>query len=293
MPGQLQAFRDGALGQFDGPLQAYTDGVLGGPPGGSGDGSLQSYKDGSLGEFFRGPDGSGARYAFAGQRGMGEYFGQRGMGEYFAPRGMGEYFSPLRGLGEFFTSGLRGLGAAVNVSFDLRDPANLKEVKLAAAMTNMALTATEQGQQVYTPAYYESGIWEPEATAVWFGGSQMLATVSNVPSEELAIVAGDAATMYPSANGLRALAQYVGSLDPAGFGTAFPRLAAFASAASGAVTAPYFSITEKVRGEADRGPTMAAMKKMAFFGTGALVLVAGVMYAKKRKLRANRSRRRR
>lgn len=203
----------------------------------------------------------------------------------------------FRGTGEFFvpraTSGLRGLGAAAapaGPTMDLRDKATVQEVKTAAAVVVPGLTATEAGQQTYTPAYYESGIWEPEASAVWFQASQTLATLMNIPAEQLTVLPGDG-KMFPNASGLQAIASFVGQADPQNFAAVFPRLAAFAST-GGSVVAPYYSITDRVRDEG-RGPTMAAMQKMMIYGGAAVVLVGATVLLKKRKLRANRGRKRR
>jgi hypothetical protein len=274
MPGPLRAYQDGSLGQFDGPLMAYADGVVGGPPGGAMPGMLESFRDGSLGRADR------AR----GIRGLGEYFAQNGLGCTSCaglgrmPRGRPRRRRPRRTL--------RGLGQDASVVFDMTDPASLREVKGAMALMLPQVTATPEGAQVYTPDWYDNGLWDEAAGSLWFQVVQLLSQELQVAPETLS--AGTDSRRYPTTGGLAALANVFlasSSYPPDWVASNIPRLAAYATAPEPKdVVIPYFSLSEKVTEEAGaESAATAGMSKMAMYGLGAAALFAVVLVLKKKK----------
>jgi len=267
------AITEGAagLGQYDGMLAAYRDGVVGGHGGDPMPGPLQAFRDGSLGQI------EGQLHAYAdgvlggrpGADGNGALLAYRdgSLGRYRRRRG-------LRGLGEYFLS---GLGATA--SLDLSDPAVLTELKMAVALAAPALTLTPEGQQIYSPAWYDSGIWDDAASAAWFQAAQAVATAKGVAPETLTVMEP---RMYPNGAGIAALVESYrssASYGEAYLASTFPRLAAGSGAE---VSPPYFSLEEKVTGEAAPASPMQ-MSRMAMYGLGAAVIAGVVLVVQKRK----------
>lgn len=267
------AIKEGAagLGQYDGMLAAYRDGVVGGHGGDPMPGPLAAFRDGSLGQI------EGQLHAYA-DGVLGGRPGATGDGALLAYRdgSLGRYRrrGGLRGLGEYFLS---GLGATATL--DLADPGVLTELKMAVALTAPALTMTPEGQQIYSPAWYESGIWDDAAAAAWFQAAQAIATAKGVGPESLTVMTP---RMFPNGAGIAALVESFSTSPSYGesyVATTFPRLSAGAGAV---VSPPYFSLEEKVTGESAPAAPFQ-MSRMAMYGLGAAVIAGVVLVVQKKR----------
>lgn len=263
--GKLMSYQDGVLGQRTptgyqeglpyGPLKAFDDGVLGRldqqahrVPMGQFDAPLMAYADGVVG----GPPG-----------------GPRpGKLRAYRDGSLGEYFSPLRGLGQ----------DANGPVIDMTDPLVISELKSAMSLMLPQVTLTEQGQKTYNEKWYENGLWDEAAGALWFQVAQMIAG-QNGGAE--AISKGSNSRRYPNGEGVVVLMGYF--RDSPDYGSeyvtnSFPILdAVTAGEAVPKVTEPFFTLESKVKGEPGEEP-MIASTTMAY-GIGAVLLLGVAFWA--------------
>jgi hypothetical protein len=205
-------------------------------------------------------------------------------------RGVGEYFAPAAGMGEYFAAD--GLGVIAGNVLNLTDPAVVKEVKTAISMVVPAVTTTTAAQAVYNDSYYANGLWDTPATSAWFQAAQVLGTATQTPAASLNVT--DGTNMYPNAAGIAAIGAFLTAQLGQPLATNFPRMAAFINSHGTDVAQPYYTVTDKARGDSDSGATMASMTKMGLYGLGAVALI-GVVVAvtgRKKRVHANRSHRR-
>jgi hypothetical protein len=272
-PGELHAYKDGSLGQYE---QARAGG-----------GDIHAFREGILGAYEQAAAGIGFDQAAAGL-GLPLYVdGQqvdRPMTIYHGPAGVGR-------LGHVWArhESYRGLGQAASGTLDLTDPATVREVKTALSFANPDITLTEEGQKLYTESWYASPIWDKVTSELM---ASFLAQATSPPStykeSDLAVTTDKGS--YPTAAGVMTiLAVGVGSpgygKDPTYFQTNFPILSAFAgqvAAAGGDTTkvdvkAPYFTESEKVKGKGG-----IPVSTMAIVGLGAVAAVAAYLVLKKK-----------
>jgi hypothetical protein len=282
MPGPLFAFNDGALGQ-DNSLFAYADGVVGGSAVSSEmPGPLFAYADGSLGDDGAAADGptpiSVYRDGILGAHGV---FGpgQPGQLQSFHDGSLGAAES---------TPGAVGATAVL----DLGDAGTLTEVKALLGMLTAEQTGTMEGQKVYPPEFYTSGIWEPNATALWqyyvsktpafsgktvsdAGGGQSWPNVQGVGYMMSVMLTPTA----DNPNGQK----WVETNLPILWALLTQAMAAPPGAPPPTVLAPYLSLADKTReNRATAGGTMM-MSTMAWYGVGAAALLGLALVLRKKK----------
>ncbi len=268
MPGPLTAYHDGSLGRMArqygggdaGPLMAWADGIVGGnPPDGSNPGKLASYHDGSLGWYDQAAAGIGDAEPGAFDDGI--------FGVSERPRAPGPLMAYHDGsLGAY----ARAIGAAAENVLDLGDAHVLQELKTAMSLVAPEQTLTVDGQKVYTPDWYTSGIWDPQASLLW----QYI--VQKTPSFSGKTVSVDlGAQSYPNATGIGFIVAALAAPQSGTYGPDYvkknlPALYAWFSAGGGVVLPPYLSLADKTKGV--RAPSETKMSTVAMYGLGAAAL---------------------
>ena len=284
-PGPLRSYHDGSLGACHGcGMGAYDQAAAGlgmplwidGKPvdrpvsimHGPASDPTSAFRDGSLGE-------SPVKYVPPPVK-------------YVPPRGSGVPWSGA------FRDGSLGAVAAGSKTVDLTDPQALKETKMAIAMivADIAMgsgTAPNVGAKYYDEAFYADPIWSSKATELWDAAAKKLAGVTKSPVDELS--QSSKGNSFPTASGLAAVLAYgVGAPvgDPKSFATNFPVLSAWygqVAAAKGSLTgfkvsAPFFTVQEKVSGKS----MFAGMSKTSLaLGVGAVVAVGAFFAFRKKK----------
>jgi hypothetical protein len=256
------------------PVLSYQDGVFGGRGGtcGLGDsvGPLRAFQDGSLGD----DDAGGTPISVFGQG----IFGEHGDGM--------NRFGPLRS----FHDGSLGADAAPP-ALDLGDEQTLMEVKALIGIMSAEQTATEAGQKVYPPEFYKSGIWEPNASALW---QYFVSKTADFSGKTVSESGGN--QTWPNATGIGYILSILGTPtadNPYGekwLKEQTPALYAWLSAVLAGkggqqpvVLAPYLSLTDKVKGQRASGGGVAKASMMAWYGLGAAALLGlALVFRKKR-----------
>lgn len=306
-PGDLFSFHDGSLGMA--PLQSYADGSVG---GGHGDqpGTLSSYEDGifasgpTVDYETSGGNGGGQGPTMPG--GGGDSGGGSDTADHPAPiqayadgvfggRGvcglgddadgptpvdafddgvLGRPGDRMYGGLQAFHDGSLGAdtptSAVGGVTLDLGDATTLAEVKSLIGMAGGA--GSVDGQKIYTPDFYTSGIWEPLASQLW---QYVVSTIPSMKGQSVSGSAGD--QTYPNALGLgilvgMAAAPTAGGGGPGFVKNSFPTLYAWFAAGGGPVLPPYLSIADKTKGQRG-GVSASSMSNMAMWGLGAAALL--------------------
>jgi hypothetical protein len=239
------------LGQ-DGPLMAYADGVVGGQAADADmPGPIVAYHDGSLGDA--GDDDATPVDAF--HDGV--------LGPHYD--GM-DTFGPLMAYHD-------GSLGATQVSLDLGDQSALTEVKSMMALLAPEQTLTADGQKVYTPDWYTSGIWDPQASLLW---QYIVSKTAAFSGKDVSVTAGD--QTYPNATAIGFMVSTIGAPTASSYGPDylkknFPILSAWFSAGGGPVLAPYLSLADKTREERAGAGGGTKMSTMAMYGLGAVALL--------------------
>jgi hypothetical protein len=281
MPGPLTAYHDGSLGRMShqygggdsGELAAWADGVVGGnPPDGSGSGQLFAYHDGSL--------GAEASPATIGDDISSYHDGVLGDRRNQVVPGFGPLQSFQDGsLGAY----ARAIGAAAENVLDLGDANVLKELKVAMSLIAPEQTLTPDGQKVYTPDWYTSGIWDPQASLLW---QYIVSKTSAFKGKVVSVDLG--AQSYPNATGIGFMvaalaAPHAGTYGPDYVKKTFPALYAWFSAGGGTVLPPFLSLTDKTKGVRGAAGLEMSMTTVAFAGLGAVALLGLALMLRKKK----------
>lgn len=273
MPGRLLSYHDGSLGHMSrqygggdsGGLMAWADGVVGGnPPDGSHPGKLASYHDGSLGWYDQGAHGIGQD-----ESEMSAFHDG-----IFGAHGDMRQAGPLRAFHDGSLGAYaRAIGAAAENVLDLGDAHVLQELKTAMGLIAPEQTLTTEGQKVYTPDWYTSGIWEPQASLLW---QYIVSKTPSFSGKPVSIEMG--AQSYPNATGIGFMVAALAAPQSGTYGPDYvkknlPALYAWFSSGGGTVLPPYLSLADKTKGQ--RGPSSSQMDmgKMAMYGLGAVALV--------------------
>jgi hypothetical protein len=243
----------------DGELKAYADGTVGGNPADSATpGLLFAYHDGSLGAIESAAQNIGPLSSFAD--------GILG-GSPLDPSMPGPLNAYHDGsLGAY----ARAIGAAAQNLLDMGDPGVLKEVKSAMALMAPEVALTAAAQTLYTPEFYSSGIWEPEASILW-------QHVRDKAPSGSAFTADADSQVYPNAAGMGWMvgtlsAPQSGTYGPTYVKANLPALSAWYTAGGGTVRPPYLSLADKTKG-VQGGTSMAGISPMVMYGLGAAALI--------------------
>lgn len=261
MPGPLFAYHDGSLGQ-DGPLMSYADGVVGGDTtDADSPGPLFAYKDGSLGRAL-GDDAETPISAFR-------------------DGSLGERYDGMNTFGPLLAYHDGSLGAT-QVALDLGDQSAMTEVKAMMSLLAPEQTLSAEAQKVYTPDWYTSGIWDPQASLLW---QYIVSKTGALSGKDVSISAGD--QTFPNATGVGFMVATIGAPTATAYGPEylkknFPILAAWFGAGGGAVLAPYLSLADKTREQRAGAGGGTKMSSMAMWGLGAVALL-GVALVFRRK----------
>jgi len=299
-PGQLFAYHDGSLGGLgqDGPLQAYADGTVGGAaenpdmPGplfAYHDGSLgmgaddddaatpiSVWHDGVLGNRRDGMDSFGPLQSFQ-DGSLGEYFS--GVGSDLHPPRMRDPINRRRR--QFNMNVMRGFGDTTPVTLDLGDQMALQEVKSMMALLAPEQTLTADGQKVYTPDWYTSGIWDPQASLLW---QYIVSKSAALSGKDVSVTSG--AQTFPNGTGVGFMIGTIAAPTTATYGPdyakkSFPIVTSWYAAGGGPVLAPYLSLTDKTKQQRATA-SLLGLSTMAWYGVGAAALL-GVALMMRRK----------
>ncbi len=277
MPGPLFAYHDGSLGDADGQLLAFADGVVGGaPPAYQMPGELLAYKDGSLGWYDQAAQGIGATDEEVDPTSS-WHDGILGSRTVNIPGGTLMAYHD-GSLGAY----ARAIGAAEQNVLDLGDANVLKELKTAMALIAPENTATMEAQKVYTPDWYTSGVWDPQASLLW----QYI--VSKTAAFKGKTVSADmGANSYPNATGIGFMvaalsAPQSGTYGPEWTKNNLPALYAWFTSGGGTVLPPYLSLADKTKGVRAATSEMK-MSTVAMYGLGAVALLGVVLVMRKKR----------
>ena len=269
-PGALFAYQDGSLGQ-DGPLQAYADGTPGGvEPNPDMPGPLQSYHDGSLGGL--GDDDASTPISVwhdgvLGNRrsGMSTF----GPNQAYQDGSLGEYFS--------------GIGATTAMTLDLGDQSAMTELKAMMALMAPEQTLTADGQKVYTPDWYTSGIWDPQASLLW---QYIVSKSAALSGKDVSVTSGN--QTFPNATGVGFMIAMIAAPSSSTYGPdyakkSFPIITSWYAAGGGPVLAPYLSLTDKTKDQRATA-SLFGLSNMALYGLGAAALLGlALVFLRKRR----------
>jgi len=284
-PGELFAYKDGSLGLGqDGPLQSYADGVVGGSSENPDmPGPLFAYHDGSLGA---GSDDDDAATPISvwhdgvlGNRQSGmDTFGPL---QSYHDGSLGEYFSGVGALPRHHRRGMRGFGDTSPVTLDLGDQMALQEVKSMMALLAPEQTLTADGQKVYTPDWYTSGIWDPQASLLW---QYIVSKSASLSGKDVSVTSG--AQTFPNGTGVGFMIGTIAAPSTTTYGPdyakkSFPIVTSWYAAGGGPVLAPYLSLTDKTKQQRATA-SLLGLSTMAWYGVGAAALL-GVALMMRRK----------